>query len=99
MEKETIIKARIIHAALYVTDLERSKDYYARYFNGTANEKYTHGTFESYFISFDSEMRLELMTNSDLEMKKAIEKMTIFSLFAYRDFYRCRGLSLSCFLL
>lgn len=79
MEKKTTIKARITHVALYVKDLECSKDYYVRYFNGTANEKYTHGTFESYFISFDSEMRLELMTNSDLEMKKAIGNMTGFT--------------------
>lgn len=79
MKKETAIKARITHVALYVTDLERSKDFYVRYFNGTANEKYIHGAFESYFISFDSEMRLELMTNADLEIKKAISHMTGFS--------------------
>ena len=53
----------IDHVAIWTDDLERLKEYYVRYFNGTSNDKYinkeTH--FESYFISFDSGSRLELM--------------------------------------
>ena len=39
------------------------KDYYAKYFNGRPNKKYFNKDkhFESYFVSFDSGTRLELM--------------------------------------
>jgi len=54
---------KIDHVAIWTDGLERLKDYYVRYFNGKVNKKYlnkeTH--FESYFISFDSGTRLELM--------------------------------------
>jgi lactoylglutathione lyase len=58
----------IDHIAIWTTDLERLKDYYVRYFGGRANEKYTNREkqFESYFISFDSGSRLELMKKPDI---------------------------------
>ena len=39
------------------------KDFYTQFFNGHANEKYinSHKKFESYFITFQSGARLELM--------------------------------------
>jgi lactoylglutathione lyase len=54
---------RIDHVAIWTAHLEELKDYYARYFNGRANEKYsnTKKKFESYFLTFDSGTRLELM--------------------------------------
>jgi lactoylglutathione lyase len=53
----------IDHIAIWTTQLEKLKDYYVKYFNGRANEKYLNkdSHFESYFISFDSGTRLELM--------------------------------------
>lgn len=53
----------IDHVAIWTTHLERLKDYYVEYFNGSANEKYTNREkhFESYFVTFDSGTRLELM--------------------------------------
>ena len=53
----------IDHVAIWTTQLERLKDYYVKYFNGSANEKYTNREkhFESYFVTFDSGTRLELM--------------------------------------
>ena len=53
----------IDHAAIWTTRLEQLKDYYVLYFNGRANEKYTNREkqFESYFVTFDSGTRLELM--------------------------------------
>jgi lactoylglutathione lyase len=53
----------IDHVAIWTTQLERLKDYYVKYFNGTANKKYLNkeNRFESYFVSFDSGTRLELM--------------------------------------
>ena len=58
----------IDHVAIWTSDLERLKDYYTRYFGGKANEKYINSEkqFESYFISFDSGSRLELMKKSDI---------------------------------
>lgn len=51
------------HVAIWTSNLEQLKDYYTKYFGGQANEKYTNAEthFESYFISFGSGARLELM--------------------------------------
>jgi lactoylglutathione lyase len=53
----------IDHIAIWTNQLERLKDYYVKYFNGRANEKYLNKEkhFESYFVAFDSGARLELM--------------------------------------
>jgi lactoylglutathione lyase len=53
----------IDHVAIWTNHLEKLKDYYVRYFNGRTNEKYINREkcFESYFVTFDSGTRLELM--------------------------------------
>ena len=53
----------IDHVAIWTTQLEKLKDYYAKYFNGRPNKKDLNKDrhFESYFVSFDSGTRLELM--------------------------------------
>jgi lactoylglutathione lyase len=53
----------IDHVAIWTTQLEKLKDYYTKYFNGKSKRKYTNNEkhFESYFISFDTGTRLELM--------------------------------------
>jgi len=53
----------IDHVAIWTNQLEILKGYYVKYFNGMANKKYTNKVtgFESYFISFDSGSRLEIM--------------------------------------
>ena len=65
----------IEHIALYVKDLEKAKEFFVRYLNGISNSGY-HNTktgFRSYFISFDSGARIELMTRPELEdMEKPI---------------------------
>lgn len=52
------------HFALWTTDLERLKAFYATYFGATAGDKYVNPTrgFESYFLSFAGGARLEIMT-------------------------------------
>jgi lactoylglutathione lyase len=52
------------HVAIWTNDLERLKNYYVRYFGGVANEKYTNEEtqFQSYFLTFKSGARLEIMT-------------------------------------
>lgn len=54
---------KIDHVAIWTTQLEVLKGYYVKYFNGKANEKYTNKVtgLETYFISFDSGSRLEIM--------------------------------------
>ena len=61
----------IEHIAIWTNDLEKLKDYYVKFFNGKSNQKYRNSKtlFESYFISFDSGCRLELMTNPDIQGK------------------------------
>ena len=53
----------IAHIAIWTKDLEAMKDFYIRYFKGESNEKYLNPRkqFESYFISFESGTKLELM--------------------------------------
>ena len=63
---------RIGHMALYVTDLEQSKEFFGKYFGAIPNEKYRnpHTGLETYFLRFgDCETRLELMTRPDLAEK------------------------------
>jgi lactoylglutathione lyase len=51
------------HIAIWTNQLEKMKDYYVRYFSGRANRKYQNNEnqYESYFVSFDSGSRIELM--------------------------------------
>ncbi len=54
---------RIEHLAIWTKDLERLKTFYMTYFGATAGEKYENRAkqFESYFLTFASGARLELM--------------------------------------
>ena len=59
---------KIEHAALYVNDLETARDFFVTYLGGKANSGYHNPKtdFRSYFISFDSGARLELMTKPEM---------------------------------
>jgi lactoylglutathione lyase len=52
------------HVAIWTDKLEELKDYYVKYFGGIPNGKYTNEKkqFHSYFLSFKSGARLEIMT-------------------------------------
>ncbi|MDP4262300.1 MAG: VOC family protein [Bacteroidota bacterium] len=52
------------HIAIWTGNLEELKDYYVKYFDGLPDEKYTNETnqFHSYFLSFKSGARLEIMS-------------------------------------
>ncbi|MCW8328950.1 VOC family protein [Photobacterium sp. SDRW27] len=54
----------IEHVAIWTKDLELMKSFYQKYFNAEANDKYVNPTkgFSSYFLSFDSGARLEIMS-------------------------------------
>jgi len=53
----------IEHVAIWTRNLESLKAFYEEYFQATAGEKYTNPSrqFESYFLTFASGVRLELM--------------------------------------
>lgn len=52
------------HVAIWTDNLEKLKDYYEKYFGGIPNAKYRNAKnqFQSYFLTFKSGARLELMT-------------------------------------
>lgn len=58
----------IEHVAIWVRDLERMKTFYERYFGGKAGDKYINAAkaFGSYFVTFASGARLELMFRPDI---------------------------------
>jgi lactoylglutathione lyase len=53
----------ISHAAIWVSDLELMRVFYEKWFGGKSGPKYHNQVkkFESYFLSFDTGARLELM--------------------------------------
>lgn len=59
---------KIDHVALYVRDLDGAKDFFVKYFQALPSEQYHNPktNFKSYFLSFDSGARLEIMTRPRL---------------------------------
>ena len=60
---------KIEHVALYVQDLEKTKEFFVRFFGATANERYFNSNtgFSSYFLSFSEGARLEIMTRPGMK--------------------------------
>lgn len=59
---------KIEHIALYAEDLEAVRDFFVRYFDAISNQGYHNPKtgFRSYFLSFDSGARLEVMNKPGL---------------------------------
>lgn len=59
---------KIEHIALYVNDLEKARDFFVKYLDGTSNNGYHNPKtdFRSYFISFEDGARLELMNKPEM---------------------------------
>ena len=60
---------KIEHIATYTKDLELAKDFFTRYFGAVSNELYHNPRtgFRSYFLSFDGDTRLEIMSAPGLK--------------------------------
>ena len=63
---------KIEHVAIWVNDLEKSKNFFTTYFNSRANDGYHNKAtdFRSYFLTFENGSRLEIMHHpmmTDLE--------------------------------
>lgn len=59
---------KIEHLAIWVKDLEKMKAFYEKYFDGKANDQYFNPkkNFRSYFLTFTSGCRLELMHKPEI---------------------------------
>ena len=65
------MKSYMVHAALYTSDIEKSKEYYVTYFDGKSNEIYKNAKgFSSYFITFEQGARLEIMNQDEYNTKE-----------------------------
>lgn len=58
----------IEHIAMYVNELEKTKDFFIKYFHAKSNDGYHNKTtdFRSYFLTFDNGARLEIMNKPDM---------------------------------
>ena len=76
----------IEHIAMYVTDLEKTKDFFVKYFDAKSGELYHNKKteFRSYFLSFDGGARLEIMSSSQMQQKEEIRNHTGYSHIAFR---------------
>lgn len=65
---------QIHHIAIWAKDLEAMKYFYTHFLGGVSNQKYINPVkkFESYFISFDSGAKIELM-HSALLVGQSVE--------------------------
>ena len=63
---------KIEHIAMYVNDLEATKEFFIKYFDAVSNEMYHNQRtgFKSYFLSFEEGARLEIMTKEAMEDTK-----------------------------
>jgi lactoylglutathione lyase len=69
---------RIEHIAVWVSDLEKMRSFYHKYFKMKASEKYVNSkkNFSSYFLTFEGgKTRIEIMHNS--EISKAIKDKSL----------------------
>lgn len=59
---------KIEHIALYVNDLEASRNFFVKYFGATSNDGYCNPktNFRSYFLSFEDSSRLEFMSKPEM---------------------------------
>ena len=59
---------KVEHIAIWTKDIEGLRQFYEKYFYASSNEKYTNSEkgFSSYFLSFDSGARLEIMQMSSV---------------------------------
>lgn len=68
---------KIEHIALYVNDLEATKEFFVKYFGAVPNDGYhnLNTDFRSYFLSFDDGARLEIMNRPSMDnLEKKIQR-------------------------
>lgn len=74
------MNVKITHVGVYTPDLERMRAFYEKYFGAVSNEKYEDSKgFSSYFLTFSSDVRIEIMSHTQLEYRQMLEKVNGFS--------------------
>lgn len=70
----------IEHIGLWTKDIEKMRIFYETYFNATSSKKYTNekNRFSSYFLTFETGGRLELMQREDI-VKQVEQEMIGFA--------------------
>ena len=70
----------IEHIAMYVQDLEKTRDFFVKYFAAKSNAMYHNPNtdFKSYFLSFDDGARLEIMQKPGVEAQTENQMRTGF---------------------
>lgn len=60
---------KIEHIAMYVTNPEKARDFFVKYFNAVPNDGYNNkiSKFCSYFLTFEDGARLEIMNHPDVQ--------------------------------
>lgn len=68
-ESERNYFMKIEHIAMYVNDLERTRDFFIQYFGAASNAGYHNEKteFRSYFLTFEDGARLEIMKKPELQ--------------------------------
>ena len=63
---------KIDHIAMYVNNLESTRDFFVKYLGATSNEGYHNKTtdFRSYFLTFDEGARIEVMNKPGMSDDK-----------------------------
>ena len=76
---------RIEHIAMYVSDLERTRDFFVEFFDGKPNSGYHNRTtgFRSYFIRFEDGSRLEIMNRPDMNQPDQTAQRTGYAHIAF----------------
>lgn len=71
---------KIEHIAMYVQDLEKTRDFFMKYFAAKSNAIYHNPNtdFKSYFLSFDDGARLEIMQKPGVEAQTENQMRTGF---------------------
>ena len=71
---------KIEHIGMYVQDLEKTRDFFVKYFAAKSNAMYHNPNtdFKSYFLSFDDGARLEIMQKPGVEAQTENQMRTGF---------------------
>ncbi|MDR2532845.1 MAG: VOC family protein [Oscillospiraceae bacterium] len=78
------MKVSIEHIAIYTTNLERSRAFFQKYFNAESNSKYENKKgFSSYFLTFSSGARIEIMSHIELTEREVLDKVNGISHIAF----------------
>jgi lactoylglutathione lyase len=77
-------KMKIEHLAIWVKNLENMRSFYETYFGAKAGERYFNPgkNFQSYFLSFDTGCRLELMQKPEIPNNLNVSEAAGFTHFA-----------------